>query len=189
MATLMKVFSVTEIQIMQVPDRNTTIIVVQGQVSTSGWSNAQLKAGEGELSADGILDLDFLAEPPVGVSLPAFFPISAQFEWDNGNGKLRGVKVHARTDTPTSTVVLTDPMIELLPSPMRRLTTLAIGEESHLWPRPVNPKEFYGETWPSPMAPKALVGESGPLTRETDEDIFRAYRRSGSPFPPRDGGT
>ncbi len=189
MAALMKVCSVTDIQIMQVPDRNSTLIVVQGQVSSSGWSNAHLKAGEGELSADGILDLDFLAEPPAGVSLPALFPISTQFEWDNGTGKLRGVKIHARTDTPASTFVLTDPIIERPPYPIGRVTNLAMDEESYLWPRPVNPEELFAETWPPPLSPKALVGGSGLLERETDEDIFRTYRRTNSPFPPRDGGT
>ncbi|MGH1542858.1 MAG: hypothetical protein ACRBHB_20735 [Arenicella sp.] len=101
-------------------------VSVSGFATTTGWTQPELLPLEKKLSADGILDLDFVATPPSGISAPVMTPISAELIWEGDVERLIGVKVYSRSGD----------QIQLLPpagghasaaGPI--FTTLAIGEE------------------------------------------------------------
>ena len=104
-------------------------VTVSGHSTTSGWTDAELKPLEKILSEDGILDLDFIAQPPKDVSLPVLSPVVAHFIWEDNVERLVGVKVYSRTEDQVQ-LLNPSPISELgLDSIDRGLTTLAIGEE------------------------------------------------------------
>ena len=71
------------------------VVSATGLTSSSGWSDPELATWMYiKPPADGILDLDFIARAPTGMSLPYLAPIAATLsivapDW------LRGVRVHA----------------------------------------------------------------------------------------------
>jgi hypothetical protein len=176
MATL--VYRVTSVLMEQSADGMKTIIVATGEVVSSGWRNARLELREGELSPDGILDLDFLADAPNGVTLQVIQPVAAQFDWDNSQGRLRGVKIHARTDPSGAGDILIE-------------VPRADYEFPRWQPRRWPPTDLIGEGWPSwphPFPSKSFYGESGPAARETpDLQRDNLFPNDLGPFPPRPG--
>jgi hypothetical protein len=184
----MRVFSITDIRIVQWPGDETTLVVVEGQVSTSGWCHAHLKAMTDKLPPDGLLDLEFLAEPPAGASLPAFYPVNAQFEWANADGALRGVKVHARTGSNTAVVIQAktdpnEPPFLAAPTPSH-----TVAEHRQGWPGRQSLGELFEEPWPAPTYPRALIAKDRPMPLQAQDSMNRVDRRHASPFPPRDQG-
>lgn len=79
------------------------LVSATGTASTPGWTAPQLRPrpfGDA-LPADGILELDFLADPPEGMVPQVLAPIQASYRWpdlDRFADALRGVRVHARTN-------------------------------------------------------------------------------------------
>ena len=144
-----QLFSVQSIQMGMDPADGGVVIMVSGLSATSGWKDAELVPLEEELSADGILDLDFVGVPPAEVALKQLSPAHASLTWRGDVKRLVGVNVHSRSGW----------VIELLPGgvPGGGPTTLALGEEG---PGPTT--LALGEEGPPPTT--LAVGEEGPPT-------------------------
>ncbi len=80
-----------------------------GQVASSGWSHGRLEPRIYVMPpADGIMDFDFIADPPTGINMPVITPISVTEIIDRdpshfwGKGKpLKGVRIHASANKLT----------------------------------------------------------------------------------------
>jgi hypothetical protein len=171
-----KIFSLTSVMIhIQKSNPPKALIIVLGTVTTNGWSAPELRTTGPELSADGILDLEFVAEPPPAGSiiLPMTIPMKAEIVWENDVDRLIGTKVYSRTND----------IVRLVHEP--DLTTMMVGEEQ--WPPPGWPpkipttfpgaEEHFptpkigeppkwpiagGEKWP--FGEKLPIGETSPMT-------------------------
>src|SRR6185436_5539536 len=93
-------------------------VTVHGYAVTSGWTYPQLVPLEKKLSADGILDLDFVATPPAQVGLPVLTPETAELVWTDGVDRLVGVRVVSRTGD----------VIKLIVQDPGQATTQPLGE-------------------------------------------------------------
>lgn len=160
-----QLFSISQIQLGLLKSNPPKLsVTVSGLSTTSGWSDAELKPLEKKLSADGILDLDFIAEPPDGMALQVLSPITAHLVWEDDVDRLVGVKVYSRTEDK---VQLLKPLTgtDLSPESLEDfLTTLAIGEEGN----PSTTERFGEEGFP----PTTLVfgEEGGGTTFRTGEE-------------------
>lgn len=127
-----QLFSITSISLgLLKSDPPQLSVTVSGFATTSGWSDPDLVPMEKKLSEDGILDLNFVATPPKGASLPVLTPITASTVWADDIERLVGVKVYSRTE---DVVQLLDQAqqgaaVSVQGAP-GQYTTLAIGEET-----------------------------------------------------------
>ena len=104
------------------------LVEADGTVGTPGWKNFDLVPLEDPVSADGILDLEFVGTPPTGIIIQVPRPASADFIITNDVDKIVGVVVHARNGSVTQLLSL--PNVELPSPPLPgSLTTFAVGEE------------------------------------------------------------
>lgn len=95
------------------------VIHVEGKVSSSGWTSAELGAWHYiEPPADGIQDFDFTAEPPTGISLTVISPIAASLhvpvDVDNYWGTerpLKGVRIHAQSGSKEELLTNAGPIV------------------------------------------------------------------------------
>jgi hypothetical protein len=142
-------------------------ITAHGYVSTSGWRDSTLEIVDPatELSPDGVLDLNFMAEPPGGISLQVLTPVTASFVWEQDADKVVAVRVVARTNEKTQLV--TRPVF----------TTFALGEETPVFPTPRHVTTFiFGEESPSTpwprleQVPTGFAGEHWPPTDPRIDD-------------------
>lgn len=105
-----QVASVEQVQatIFDLIDRRPLYVGAIGSVSTGGYSAATLTAHRYiDAPADGILDLDFVAEPPaVGVAIQVRLPISALYEGE-ARDWVRGVRIHTATNELEATAIST----------------------------------------------------------------------------------
>lgn len=75
------------------------LIVAEGEVSSTGWTNPQLVPYTYvQPPSDGTWDFAFAADPPQGISRPVLTPIRAEFIVTNVPDWLTGVRVHAETN-------------------------------------------------------------------------------------------
>ncbi|MCP1200178.1 hypothetical protein [Notoacmeibacter sp. MSK16QG-6] len=99
-----RIYKVVDVAI-STPSEKTdhTIIQASGFPATSGWRDIKLRPLEDELSADSILDLEFVGTPPDDPALQVIpqFPVSATFQWDGADGKLVGVRIVSRSNELT----------------------------------------------------------------------------------------
>jgi hypothetical protein len=85
---------------------NKALVKAKGEVSTLGWSDPEL--GNDRLG-DGILHIDFLAQPPAGVPGQAISPIEAQRSFPLGP-QAQEITVHsASNDTVITLPAAGDP--------------------------------------------------------------------------------
>ena len=163
-------------------------IAAVGRVTSTGWKNPQLVPLEKKLSKDGILDVEFVADPPDGISLPKITPIAADLVWEGEVERLVAVRIVARTNEKTqllNTMRLEDPFAAVGFGDRPPITTLALGEEH--WPPkwPFPEKWSIGETGPIRDDIKPVVGETGP--HGEDFDLLDALVRRRDPFGTRGG--
>ena len=128
-----KLFSISSIQLGIIKTNPPKLdVTVSGLSTTSGWSNAELVPLEKKLSADGILDLDFVAEPPNGLAFQSLSPIIAHLVWEGDVERLVGVKVYSRSEDKVQLLnaKLSDEAVS--DAADKFLTTLAIGEEGNI---------------------------------------------------------
>jgi hypothetical protein len=161
-------------------------ITAQGFVSSSGWSNSALVLidEKSELSPDGVLDFNFIAEPPSGISLPVITPSTASFVWTKEASRVVAVRVVARTNEKT----------ELVNNPIFK--TFAFGEETPVFPRPWPwPKMAIPERpptkppWIREIPPTGWFGEHGPFPSDPrGEDPHRPIHPDDPLFDPFPGG-
>jgi hypothetical protein len=158
-----RAYSVNDVRIdVRKSNPPTLVVAVSGHVTTSGWTAPELKTIEKEVSPDGILDLELVAEPPPRDTIVLEFlaPISAHLVWTKEVPKVIGVKILARTNDITRLLVeqpvfTTQALGEegIPPFPRPPITTFAVGEEG---PPPVDVR---GSPFPNP---KVAVGEVPP---------------------------
>ena len=162
----MRVFSVQSVQLFLLKsDPPQLSITAHGMVTTAGWTQPALNPLEEVLSADGVLDLEFVAEPPDGMVAQVVTPISASYVWTDDVERLSAVRVVARTN---DVVQLLNPLAgagggmgsaDMFPP----FTTFAVGEEG-----PIT-TEMYGEEDPTT---RAIGEEDLPTTLRFGEEQF-----------------
>ena len=92
MAKQVRLYNISDIQLSIFESQPPKLgVAVSGQATTTGWKNIELVPLEKTLSPDGILDLDFVGEPPEGISIPVITPVSAHFVWADDVDRLVGV--------------------------------------------------------------------------------------------------
>ncbi|AXS42296.1 hypothetical protein [Breoghania sp. L-A4] len=96
------------------------VVTAHGLTTSSDWSAPALVPLEKTLSPDGILDLEFVAQPPSEISLPVLTPICAVLVVEKDVERIVAVRVFSRTND----------MIRFLGVAGPGPTTLAIGEEA-----------------------------------------------------------
>ncbi len=75
-------------------------IVALGTVSSAGWSNPQLVPYTYvQAPPDGIYDFDFVATPPQEKAAQVITPIRVKYVWKAFPRDLKGVRVHASTNS------------------------------------------------------------------------------------------
>ncbi|WP_116812180.1 hypothetical protein [Steroidobacter cummioxidans] len=142
------------------------LINVTGWAGSTGWHDPELvlQTPDAELSADGVLDLEFQAEPPPG-GLKVLTPISASYLWQEHADDVVAVRVVARTNEIT----------ELVRKPV--FTTLALGEETPVWPMPHRPPTTWALGEETPTGPQGMeqfpsgrIGEHFPPSSPVTDD-------------------
>ncbi len=163
-------------------------IIAKGLVTSTGWKNSELKPLEKTLSADGILDLEFIATPPSPGEIVRYVLTDtvADYIWEDEVDRIFGVRIVARTNEKTQLLHTLEPQ-DVWPWPWRNsqlpVTTLAIGEETPFPSQiPFPQKWFIGETNPASDIHKPTVGEKPPF----GEDFNRLDALS---FPSNPFGT
>ena len=77
----------------------TFLIVAEGEVNSSGWSNPRLLPYTYVRSPeDGMWGFDFVADAPSGISRPVLTPIRAEYLMKEVPEGFNGVRVHAATN-------------------------------------------------------------------------------------------
>lgn len=74
------------------------MIEADGLVGTPGWTDLKLVPLEKKLSADGILDLNFVGTPPKDIVPQVISPVTAHIIVEDEIDNIIGVLVHARTN-------------------------------------------------------------------------------------------
>lgn len=150
MAKQVRLFSISNIRLAVLESNPPQLsVAVTGLSTTSGWKNVELVPLEKTLSPDGILDLDFVGEPPTGIAMQILTPVAASMVWTQDVERLVGVKVYSRSGDVTRL------RLELAKGITEMATTLAVGEEG---PSPTT--MALGEETPFPKTMR--VGEEGP---------------------------
>ncbi|HYJ83793.1 MAG TPA: hypothetical protein VEW26_13245 [Allosphingosinicella sp.] len=159
MAAKVRVFSVVSVELeLRGGESPQLTVIAHGYVVSSGWSDAELVPLEKKLSADGILDLDFVATPPGQFDMPVLSPVSAVLEWKSGDvGRLMGVRVVARTNEIVKLAVR-DAAREAKP-PIGETTQIA-GEGQHPHFAAAMTTTLLGEEGGG-LPPTHLLGEHG----------------------------
>jgi len=183
MAKKQKLFSIEDISItIGKSDPLVAIINVTGFSASAGWSNPELVALEKTLSADGILDLDFVAEPPSDFVAQVLTRMSANLVWKGDVERLIAVKVYSRSGSELEFVAGTE--FEAQMADIAGFTPLPEPEPLPWWPQPrpwpfpfpiPRPRPPFPFPFPRPRPrpafpppfpwPKTLrIGEEGPPT-------------------------
>ncbi len=163
----MRVFSVKTVKLAILKSNPPMLsIVAHGQVTSTGWRNPNLVPLEKKLSPDGILDVEFVADPPKGISLPVLTDIVGDLIWEGDVDRVVGVRVVAKTIDITE-----------LMSPAGDVTTLALGEESFgsFTTLALGEEDSGGLT--GPILEKWTIGETNPFA-----DVQKPFMREKEPF-------
>lgn len=183
-----RVLSVTSVRIsLQKSNPPTMLVEATGNVATSGWKNVDLVSIEGELSPDGILDLELAGTPPPrdAVVLPVIRDVTGDFVITTDADRIVGVIVHARTNSMTamlgaaggqagqaggmveSTGLAASRNFPGLPEPFPNLPPLksmTVGEEGPIWKTWLRGEEGPTTTWEVGEEGSTLaIGEEGPV--------------------------
>ena len=163
----MRVFSVEKVKLAILKSNPPKLsVVAHGQVTSTGWRNPDLVPLEKKLSPDGILDVEFTADPPKGISLPVVTDIVGDLIWEGDVERVIGVRVVARTNEVTE-----------LMTPVDDFTTLTIGEETGgpVSTMAVGEENFGRFSWPD--FEKWTIGETSPFA-----DIHKPVIREKDPI-------
>ena len=164
----MKIFKVLRVTVIKVSESPLTLsIQAEGLAATSGWTNPRLDNSADPNPDDSILEFNFDADRPSGISLPQLTPIMATVDFEPSNGA-DAVIVSARINSIT---VDAGEFLNPGDSPAQP-TTLAFGEED---PGPTT--RALGEEGPSPDFTTQAFGEEEPSSRALGEE--------GPPQPPQ----
>lgn len=71
-------------------------ITAHGLVGSGGWTNPRLEPRYYiNFPQDGLQDLDFVADPPSGLSIQPVLPIVANTIWQDPPTFVKGIRVHS----------------------------------------------------------------------------------------------
>jgi hypothetical protein len=94
------VLEVTEVKLVVLEIPPQLQITASGTVSSAGWSNPQLVPYTYvQAPPDEIYDFDFVATPPKEAAPQVVTPIRAKYVWKAFPQELKGVRVHASTNS------------------------------------------------------------------------------------------
>lgn len=174
MAKQVRLYNISDIQLSIFESQPPKLgVAVSGQATTTGWKNIELVPLEKALSPDGILDLDFVGEPPEGISIPVITPVSAHFVWADDVDRLVGVKIYSRNGE-----VIRMLRRESFREAANLATTLAVGEEGG----PIT--TFATGEEGGPFSTMRVGEEQGPTTMALGEEQFpTSYRRGEEGWP------
>ena len=97
-----KLLEVQSVTLQAMPGEKPSVAVsVQGYAATPGYTNIRLNPLEKKLSADGILDVEFVGDPPDGIVPQVITPAMASMVITEDIDRLVGVRVVARTNSIT----------------------------------------------------------------------------------------
>lgn len=98
-----KILEVTSAEIVVLKTRPRQLVVkATGKASTAGWTHLRLvPTGR---SHDGVYELDFLGEPPVGTVAQVITPVTGTYVVPVENTDLRAVQVVAKANRVTGIV-------------------------------------------------------------------------------------
>lgn len=193
MAGKVRLFSIATVQLeLRKTKPPELAVTVHGYAVSSGWTDPALVPLEKTLSADGILDLDFVATPPTKVDLPMLSPQTAETVWTDGVDRLVGVRVVARSGEviellrPDAAQTTTQPATEETtqiagegPHPYwGHATTMAVGEGTAFTTSP--PAEEH-QTNAGRRAEAVLVDLTGPMRSERAAATTMATGEEGPP--------
>lgn len=160
-AAKVRVFSVVSVELeLRGGEAPQLTAIAHGYVVSSGWSDVELVPLERKLSADGILDLDFVAMPPGEFDMPVLSPVSAVLEWKTSEvGRLMGVRVVSRTNEITKLVVRSP--AQSTKQPIGETTQIAgEGQHPHFAAEAAFTTTILGEEGGG-LPPTHLLGEHG----------------------------
>ncbi|MEO6015481.1 MAG: hypothetical protein ABIQ30_18085 [Devosia sp.] len=155
-----RIFKVDTVSItIQKTNPPTLLVTATGRAATPGWKHLDLVPLETTLSPDGILDLEFVGDPPTGIVPQVITAVTADYMTTADVEKIVGVQIHARTNTQSAlrSISLPNLMDKTQFAPARamfnrgneRQPTLTEGETIH-----------FGETDPYEFPEKILsMGE------------------------------
>lgn len=99
---MVRVLTVSSVRLsLQKSNPPTLLVEADGIVGTPGWKNVDLVPMEDPVSADGILDLEFVGTPPEGIVIQVVRPVTGDFVITKDVDRIVGVVVHARTNSMT----------------------------------------------------------------------------------------
>lgn len=108
MADTVKVYEVKSVKLNV--EKNTLSIHADGVVRTSGYTNPRLEPFVYiQPPADGIWDFDFVADKPGGPVKQVLTPISADYTWESFPSDIKGVRIHAETNSIEERVEMYEP--------------------------------------------------------------------------------
>jgi hypothetical protein len=98
---MQKILEVAEVKVISLRSFPPTLqITATGTVPAAGWTNPRLVPYTYiQAPPDGIYDLDFVANPPNGIVAQVITPIEALYAWRNAPVGLKGIRVHASTNS------------------------------------------------------------------------------------------
>ena len=148
----MKIYCITSVEVIRISDNPLALSVrAQGLAATSGWTNPKLDA-VATPPGDLILEFNFEADPPSGISLPVLTPIAASAEVEPSH-PVAGVIVYGRTNSITVHVSQFTASSPAAQATNAAFTTLIAGEE--------HPTTYvFGEEHPTTLP----IGEEHPTT-------------------------
>ena len=168
----MKIFKVLRVTVIKVSESPLTLsIQAEGLAATSGWTNPRLDNSADPNPDDSILEFNFDADRPSGISLPQLTPIMATVDFEPSNGA-DAVIVSARINSIT---VHAGEFLNPGDSPAQP-TTLAFGEED---PGPTT--RAVGEE--EPQFTTYALEEEEPSTRAAGEESQPTTRAVGEEQP------
>ncbi len=140
-----KILEVTEVKFVTLRSFPPKLqISASGTVPTGGWSNPQLVPFNYiQAPPDGIYDFDFIATPPDGIATQVITPIEVNFLWENLPEGLKGVRIHASSNSKVAFLNSEDDCTQAnegVPQPNRFTLTDAEGTTKVVFfPRALGP--------------------------------------------------
>jgi hypothetical protein len=98
---MQKILEVTKVNVVSTRSLPPILkITATGTVPTAGWANPQLVPYTYiQAPPDGIYDFDFVADPPEDIVAQVVTPIQANYQWRNSPAGLKGIRIHASTNS------------------------------------------------------------------------------------------
>ena len=107
MTTKQKIYGVTSVSLAILESQPPKLaITLAGNCNTSGWKNFGIEPRIYVVPpADGIWDADLVGDKPGGIVLEVLTPMHASAIWPTIPAELKGVRIHAATNSMTAMLI------------------------------------------------------------------------------------